>query len=83
MPLSLRFSNELDETFTETEKFQNDLTQTEYRILTDEILCRKYFVSTEEIYNTFSKKRFPKKKALRHCNFSFNRKQLTAILRKT
>ena len=32
------FFHELDETFTETEKFQNDLTQTENRILTDEIL---------------------------------------------
>ena len=62
------FFHELDETFTETEKFQNDLTQTEYRILTDEILCRKYFCTTEEIYNTFSKNDF-QKEALRHCIF--------------
>lgn len=72
------FFHELDETFTETEKFQNDLTQTEYRILTDEILCRKYFCTTEEIYNTFSKNDF-QKEALRHCIFHLT-ETLTAIL---
>ena len=72
------FFHELDETFTKTEKFQNDLTQTEYRILTDEILCRKYFCTTEKIYNTFSKND-SQKEALRHCIFHLT-ETLTAIL---
>ncbi len=40
--------------------------------------CRKYFCTTEEIYNTFSKNDF-QKEALRHCIFHLT-ETLTAIL---
>lgn len=62
------FFNELDETFAETERLQSNLTRTEYRNLTDKILCRKYFCTAEEIYNTFAKND-SQKEAIRHCIF--------------
>ncbi|MDY2998011.1 MAG: hypothetical protein SOU16_11980 [Faecalimonas sp.] len=51
----ISFFDELNETFMDTIKHQNDLTQKEYLTLTENELCQKYFRTLDEIYHTFAK----------------------------
>ena len=62
------FFHNLEETLTEIATRQNDSIEADCQNLTDEILCRRYFCTVEEIYNTFAKNN-RQKETIRHCIF--------------